>query len=278
MAYPTVDAPYGLKPINLIGGLPFAGATRSLPIVYGYATNIFYGDFVSILRGQIGRLAVTTAGGGAGLVGVFLGCSYTNPATGQKTFSQYWPASTLAGDATAYVSDDPNALYRAAVVTTQGGTTIGSLAPALVGQNLTASDLAGSAVTGNSKNAIFWTTTTTTVTYPLRLVGVVNDTAIALGTAVYSSGTSTITTSANVTFAVPIGTQVSWIAPNGQLVDTGSYVTTAIAANNTTSVVLSAAPLTTPAASSTLVFTQYPEGIVKFNSPGFHEYQTALAV
>jgi len=42
--------------------------------------------------------------------------------------------------------------------------------------------------------------------------------------------------------------------------------------------VLSAAPLTTPAASSTLVFTQYPEGIVKFNSPGFHEYQTALAV
>jgi len=81
-----------------------------------------------------------------------------------------------------------------------------------------------------------------------------------------------------VTFAVPIGTQLSWIAPNGQLVDTGSYVTTAIAANNTTSVVLSAAPLTTPAASSTLVFTQYPEGIVKFNSPGFHEYQTALAV
>ena len=28
MAYPTVDKPYGLKPINLIGGQVFAGATR----------------------------------------------------------------------------------------------------------------------------------------------------------------------------------------------------------------------------------------------------------
>ena len=28
MAYPTVSAPYGLKPINLYGGTPFAGATR----------------------------------------------------------------------------------------------------------------------------------------------------------------------------------------------------------------------------------------------------------
>ena len=43
MAYPTVSAPYGFKPVNLIGGQVFAGSTRSLPIQYGYATNIFYG-------------------------------------------------------------------------------------------------------------------------------------------------------------------------------------------------------------------------------------------
>jgi len=279
MAYPTVSAPYGFKPINLIGGLPFAGATRQLPIVYNYATNIFFGDFVSVLRGQIGRLAVTTAGGGAGMIGVFLGCTYTDPVRKQKLFSQYWPASTLAGDAMAYVSDDPNALYRAAVVTTQGGTTIGSVCPALVGQNLTASDLAGSTTTGDSSNGIFWTTTTTTITYPLRLVDVVRDTALSLGTATYSSiSTATITTTANVTFAIPIGTAVFWIASNGQLVDTASYVVTAVAANNTTSVVLNAAPLATIGAAATLVFVQYQEGIVKINSPGFLEYQTATAV
>ena len=29
MAYPTIDAPYGLIPVGLIGGRVFAGATRT---------------------------------------------------------------------------------------------------------------------------------------------------------------------------------------------------------------------------------------------------------
>ncbi len=308
MPYPTIDGPYGLKPVNLIGGQVFAGSTRNLPIAYGYSTSIFNGDVVALNRGQIVRQAVTTAGalnwagtitaaagtsystgagavvgGTNGTVGVFLGCSFTSPATNQRIFSQFWPASTLAGDAVAYISDDPNAVYRAAVVTTQGGVIVGSVAPAMVGQNLTGSDLAGSVRTGNSSNSLLYTAITQSIAgeltasaYPFRVVDVVRDTANVLGTAVYSSGTSTITTTANVAFAVPVGTQLSWIAPNGQLVDTGSFVATAITANNTTSVVLSNAPLTTPSAASTLVFTQYPEALVKFNL-GAHGYNTSIS-
>jgi hypothetical protein len=44
MAYPTVDKPYGLKPVNLIGGQVFAGATRQMEIATtasGYATRHF---------------------------------------------------------------------------------------------------------------------------------------------------------------------------------------------------------------------------------------------
>ena len=309
MAYPTVSAPYGFRPVNLIGGQVFAGSTRQLPIAYNYGTSIFYGDCVALNRGQIVRASVTTVGGlnwaatitaaagttttgagpivkdGQGVVGVFLGCSYTNPTTKQKIFSQYYPASTAAGDIVAYVSDDPDALYRASVVTTQGGTTIGSVCPALVGQNLQGSDLAGSTSTGNSSNALLYSAITQTANgeitasaFPFRIVDVVRDTAVVLGTATYSSGTSTITTSANVGFAVPVGAQLSWLnSANGMVVDTGSFVTTAITANNTTSVVLSAAPLTTPSASSTLIFTQYPEAIVKFNV-GAHGYNTSLSV
>lgn len=309
MAYPTIDRPYGFKPINLIGGQVYAGSTRQLPIAYGYSTNIFFGDFVALNRGQVVRQAITTTGAlnwagtitaaagtsyatGAGavvggtlnVVGIFLGCTFTDPVTKQKRFSQYWPASTLAGDAEAYIADDPDICLRAAIVTATGGTTLGSVAPAMVGQNLTGSDLAGSVATGNSANGLVYTAITQTVAgeltasaNPFRVVEVVSDTAVVLGTATYSSGTSTITTSANVAFAVPVGTQLSWIAPNGQLVDTGSFVATAIAANNTTSVVLSNAPLTTPAASSVLVFTQYPEAIVKFNI-GTHGYYTSLSV
>ena len=32
MAYPTVSAPYGLVPVNRADFMPYAGATRQLPI------------------------------------------------------------------------------------------------------------------------------------------------------------------------------------------------------------------------------------------------------
>jgi len=311
MSYPTIDAPYGFKPVNLIGGQVFAGSTRQLPIAYGYSTNIFNGDVVAINRGQIVRVAVTTSGalnwagtitaaagtsystgagaivgGTNGTVGVFLGCSYTNPSTNQKIFSQYWPASTLAGDAVAYVSDDPDAVYRAAVVTTQGGTAIGSVAPALVGQNLTGSDLAGNVRTGNSSNGLLYTAITQTVAgeltasaYPFRIMDVVRDTQVILGTATYSSGgnSTTVVATANLPFAVPVGAQLAWIAPNGQFVDTGSFVTTAITANNTANIVISAAPLTSITGATTqLVLIQYPEALVKFNW-GAHGYMNSIS-
>jgi hypothetical protein len=50
MAYPTVNAPYGLKPINLYGGTPFAGATRQYRIASGYNASIFYGDPVEMIN------------------------------------------------------------------------------------------------------------------------------------------------------------------------------------------------------------------------------------
>jgi hypothetical protein len=289
MAYPTVDAPYGLKPINLIGGQVFAGSTRNLPIQYGYATNIFYGDIVGLVRGFATRLVTTTGatsptgGPGSGMVGVFLGCSFTNPVTKQKTFSQYWPASTLAGDAVAIVCDDPDTIFKAVVCSS--GTTIASGNLAMIGQNYQGIDNTGSANTGNSANALQYSATINTAAFPFRVVGVVPDTAVTLGTAVWSSGTTTLTTTANVGFAVPVGTDISFIAANGQTIQSGSFVTTAIAANNTTSVVLNAqygvvtaggtaATGTVVPSASTIVFTQYPEMLVKLNFSN-HEYYYA---
>ena len=276
MAYPVVSAPYGLLPINLIGGQVFAGSTRSIPIIYGESTSIYYGDFVKVLRGTVQRQAVTTAGGAAGMVGIFLGCSFTNPVTKQKTFSQYWPGGTLAGDAVAIVCDDPDTVFKAAIVASSGSTTVTSCAPAMVGQNLQASNLAGSANTGNSSNGLIIPAATTSSAYVARVLNVVPDTAVSLGTATYSSiSTATVTCSA-LPFALPVGTDVASIAANGQMIASGSYVATAAAAGDT-SVVLNAAPATAFVASSTLVFTQYPEVLVKLNF-GIHEYYTATAV
>ena len=124
MAYPTVSAPYGFKPVNLIGGQVFSGSTRDYPISYNYNTNIFYGDFVQLTSGYVTILANDIAGAAA--VGVFLGCYYTNPTTKQRLFSQYYPANTTAGDITAIVCDDPDTVFRAAVTAATTGNTIGS--------------------------------------------------------------------------------------------------------------------------------------------------------
>jgi hypothetical protein len=291
MPYPTVSAPYGLQPINLIGGQVFAGSTRNYPIQYGYSTNIFYGDFVAITRGQITRLAVTDGGSastgapGYGQVGIFLGCSFTNPVTKQKTFSQYWPANTLAGDAQAIVTDDPDTIFKAAVVTSQGGTTIGSASHAMVGLNMTISNLAGNANTGNSSNGILASSAATTAALPVRVIDVVPDTAVALGTATWSSGTTTLTLTNSNFAALPVGTEVGFIAANGQYVANANWVSTAAAANATSVVVNAqygvvnaggvAATATAIPANSTMVFTQYTEVLVKINFAQ-HGYYTAL--
>jgi hypothetical protein len=276
MAYPVIDAPYGLKPVNLIGGQVFAGSTRSIPIIYNESTAIYYGDFVKVVRGFVQRQAVTTAGGAAGMCGIFLGCSYTNPVTKQKTFSQYYPGSVAAGDIQAVVCDDPDTVFKSAIVASSGSTTVTSAGLAMVGQNLQASNLVGSVNTGNSANALIIPAATTSNAYVARVMAVVPDTAQSLGTTSYTSISTATVTCAALPFALPVGTDVGSLATNGQLIQSGSYVATAAAAGDTT-FVLNAAPATAFVASSTLVFTQYPEVLVKLNF-GIHEYYTATAV
>jgi hypothetical protein len=276
MAYPVVNAPYGLKPINLIGGQVFAGSTREYPIPYGYSTNIFYGDLVGLSRGNVARLAVSTGTLGT-VTGVFLGCSYTNPTTKQKQFAQYWPASTLAGDAVAIVCDDPDTVFKAVVCSAT--TVVASGARAMIGQNLAMiNNATGNVNTGDSSNALLAPTNTpdTTDALPIRVLGLVPDTVVTLGSATYTSiSTATVTCSA-LPFALPVGTDVGSLASNGQYIPSGSFVDTAAAAG-ATSFILNQAPVAAFAASSTIVFAQYPELLVKLNF-GQHQYYAATSI
>jgi hypothetical protein len=280
MAYPSVDAPYGLKPVNLIGGQVFAGSTRMYPIQYGYATDIFNGDFVKVVRGQVTRVAIGATTGSNAVTGVFLGCSYTDPVMKQKRFSQYWPASTAAGDAVAYICDDPNAVFKAAVCSS--GTTMASGAVALVGTNLSAIDNSGNANTGNSRNAILAPSDTPVSTIlPLRCVGVVPETSFSFVASGSSSSTTITLTGAGSPQAIPVGTSVAYYASNGELIETASFVDTAASAG-ATSVTLNAAidvpgsVVAIPSASS-IIFTVYPEVLVKINllTHGYYSSTTA---
>jgi len=177
MAYPTVSAPYGLKPVNLIGGQVFAGSTRLMQIASGYATNIFYGDLVKrISDGTIEKDTGTTT---ATPVGIFLGVSFTNGSTGQVQQQQFYPASQSIKSGTqifAVVADDPDTLFQVAVVS--GTTVISGVGITAIGNNATLVQNAGSTTTGNSKVAILDSTATTN-TLPIRIIDVVRDTATA---------------------------------------------------------------------------------------------------
>lgn len=275
MSYPDIDKPYGLLPVNLIGGQVFAGSTREYPIPYAYSTDIFYGDFVGLSRGNIARLSVSTGTAG-NQTGIFLGCSFTDPVTKQKRFSQYWPASTLAGDAVAIVCDDPDTVFKAVVCSAT--TAVASGARAMIGQNLACINNTGSTATGNSANALLAPSDTpaTTSSLPIRVLGLVPDTAKNLGTATYTSiSTATVTCSA-LPFALPVGTDVGSLAANGQYIPSGSFVDTAASAG-ATSFELNQAPSTAFASSATLVFTQYPELLVKINF-GQHQYYAGTSI
>ena len=168
MAYPTVSAPYGFQPINRIGGNPYAGSTRLVPIDSG---AMFDGDLVEML--DTGKCKVVASGSAAPhALGVCVGVQYTN-SLGQTVQAQYAPASGVT-NAVAYVVDDPTALFKVAVVSS--GTTIAPLGRAAVGQNTSVVLNPGNTNTGNSTQAID-DTTNTTATLPIRIIDVVPATA-----------------------------------------------------------------------------------------------------
>lgn len=184
MAYPTVDKPYGLKPINLIGGQVYAGSTRLLPITtsaVNYNTAIFFGDIVKqVNTGTIEVEGGTSTVSNQGVVGIFMGCTFTNPVTKQKTFSQYWPGyASGVTDAQAYVVDDPDVLFKMAAVSS--GTTVAFYGQTVVGTNAALIQNSGSTTTGDSAIALDGASFAATASLPIRIIDVVPDTANSSG-------------------------------------------------------------------------------------------------
>jgi hypothetical protein len=181
MAYPTVSAPYGLKPVNLIGGQVFAGSTRLMEIASGYATNIFYGDLVKrVSDGTIEKDTGTTT---ATPCGVFLGVQFTNASTGQVQQQQFYPASQAIATGTkifAVVADDPDTLFQ--VVSCSSGTTVAGMGISAIGNNIELIQNAGSTISGNSAVAINEGTQAVTSTLPIRIIDVVRESATGADT------------------------------------------------------------------------------------------------
>ena len=169
----STASPYGLRAVNELGGLPYAGSTRTFLIdPAGYNTNIFNGSIVAI--NTSGYINIVTTNGDnstpfpAGTIGVFVGCSFVN-AQGQTMYSQYYPANTASvqgSPITAYVIDDDRAVFQVQAAGTMAQTTLGMN----VFLNAVQSTSTGSTTTGNSNTAVS-TSAAATSGYAFRVVG-----------------------------------------------------------------------------------------------------------
>jgi len=175
----STASPYGLRAVNEIGGLPYAGSTRTFLIdPAGTAANIYNGSPVYV--NASGYLAIATATGAdattngfpvgtanTGIVGIFVGCSYVN-AQGQQIFAQYYPTGTT-GVVTAQVIDDPDVVFQVQ--------SAGSVTQAALGANLffsTGAVATGSTTTGNSTASVVAGSSAVTTTAAFRVVGFPN--------------------------------------------------------------------------------------------------------
>lgn len=283
MAYPVIAAPYGFKPNKLIGGQPFAGATRQIPVAYNYGTDLNNGDLVKLTAGTVKITALTSAQAtyDAGTIGVFLGCSYTSPISGQKIFANMLPANTLANDIMAYVEDDPDVVFKVVVTasTTGAYTDILPVSQAYVGTNVyvnassTPPDTGIVPAIGQSAMSVMATTSTDlpkTATAPFRIVGLVPETAVVVslaGTTATASGVSTLTVTSGNAALLNVGMQVY-----GPGIFQGAY--NYITAISTNAVTLANTVTTTQSTAVGFTAIGYPEVLVKWNF-GYHSYYAA---
>ena len=103
------DAAFGLKPVRMIGGAPYSGGQSRYRIAADYDTSIFQGDMVTQVTG--GHVALHADGGVVPIVGVFNGCQYTDPTSGEQVFSNYYPGAIVQSDIIAFVIDDPDTVF-----------------------------------------------------------------------------------------------------------------------------------------------------------------------
>ena len=172
----STASPMGARPVGSLVSAAYNAKITHYKINNAYGTDIFYGDFVkwadnnpnTTIQKDTGTTSLTP-------IGVFLGCSYTDPSTGQTTFNQYYPASTAADDIMAYVASDPFLIMQMQ--------SDEALDQDDLGKNVAVVQTAGSTSIGTSKNAVDGSTANTTNTLPLKIIDFVDGPDSAIGDA-----------------------------------------------------------------------------------------------
>ena len=161
------DAPFGLKPVRMMGGAPYSGGQSRYRIASGATTPIYNGDLVTQLTaGVLGRHAAT---GTVPIIGVFNGVSYTDPTTKEQIFKNYYPGSISAADIVANVIDDSNVVFEVQA------DAIFPVADLFGNFDIVENSPVGDTKSGRSNVELDVTTGATTATLPLKAIDISQD-------------------------------------------------------------------------------------------------------
>ena len=163
----NVSEKFGLRPYRKLDGTPLVGAQNRYTIKPGYATAIYQGDLV--IPTSTGNIEKHTAGNGAAVVGVFNGVFYNDPTTQKPTYKNYYPGGVTPtqGDVTAFVVDDPDAVFLADADTV--------FTRAMLYKNYSVTNTTGVTQTGISKAQLDVGASGTATTFVIQAIDISQD-------------------------------------------------------------------------------------------------------
>ena len=174
-------SPFGLRPINLIGGQSNnGGVIREYLLPSNVAAAYYTGTIMTLAaNGVITPVTGTPTTSTAGIVGVCVGVRYTDPTLKYTVFGQYLPSGAYTAgyrDIYVRVTDDPDQLFSIQAATVVGSRTNG--ARGSIGQNAAITNATtGNAITGLSNSSLTtgvdWAATANTGTFALRIVDII---------------------------------------------------------------------------------------------------------
>lgn len=109
----NINKAFGLRPLGKLGSNYNSDGDTQYKIASGTVTAIFQGDTVTfgVDTGASTGFIVKHTPGDPNILGVFLGCQYTDPTSKKTVWRNYYPGNIAASDIVAFVVDDPNAQF-----------------------------------------------------------------------------------------------------------------------------------------------------------------------
>jgi hypothetical protein len=177
----NINKAFGLRPLGKVGSNYNSDGNTQYSIASGTTDAIFQGDTVTfnISAGASTGYIIKATPGAANILGVFIGCEYTDPTTGKPTWKNYYPGGVAASDIVAFIVDDPYAQFLVQASGVAGVTAIGRNADLV-------QTVAGNTTTGVSGLELSTGTLAAASALNVKVVGVTADPSNSDLTAAYA--------------------------------------------------------------------------------------------